>query len=113
MRLRSPQGEWWSLRRITVTLKRKTRNSDTALVVLTNLPIVMADATTIAACYRSRWGLETAFQKLERHLSSEIETLGGYPQATLFASCVLLVAFSLYAGGHGGAMRRLPHACRR
>ena len=86
----------WSLRRITATLKRKTRNGDTALVILTNLPIEVADAVTIAACYRARWGIETAFQKLERHLSSEIETLG-YPQAALFAFCLALVAFNLYA----------------
>jgi len=39
---------------------------------------------------------QTAFQKLERHLNSEIETLG-YPQAALFAFCLALVAFNLYA----------------
>jgi IS4 transposase len=92
VQLDSPAGERWSLRRITVTLKNKTRNGDTALVILTNLPIAVADAMTIAACYRMRWGIETAFQKLEGHLNSEIETLG-YPQAALFA----LVAFNLYA----------------
>jgi IS4 transposase len=95
VQLDSPTGERWSLRRITVTLKRKTRNGDTALVILTNLPSDI-DAITIAACYRSRWGIETAFQKLERHLNSEIETLG-YPQAALFAFCLALVAFNLYA----------------
>jgi hypothetical protein len=96
VQLRSPEGRWWTLRRITVTLKRKTRNGDTALVILTNLPIAVADAMTIAACYRARWGIETAFQKLECHLNSEIETLG-YPQAALFAFCLALVAFNLYA----------------
>ncbi|MFN2232132.1 MAG: transposase [Anaerolineae bacterium] len=96
VQLDSPAGERWSLRRITVTLKRKTRNGDTALVILTNLPIAVADAMAIAACYRSRWGIETAFQKLESHLNSEIETLG-YPQAALFAFCLALVAFNLYA----------------
>jgi IS4 transposase len=35
---------------------------------------------TVAEVYRTRWGIETAFQKLEKHLNSEIETLG-YPQA--------------------------------
>lgn len=94
--LDSPAGERWSLRRITVTLKKKTRNGDSALVILTNLPIAVADAMTIAACYRSRWGIETAFQKLESHLNSEIETLG-YPQAALFAFCLALVVFNLYA----------------
>jgi IS4 transposase len=96
VQLRSPQGTWWRLRRITVTLKTKTRNGDTALVILTNLSTAVADAMTIAACYRARWGIETAFQKLERHLNSEIETLG-YPHAALFAFCLALVAFNLYA----------------
>lgn len=96
VQLDSPTGERWSLRRITVTLRRKTRNGDTALVILTNLPRAVADAMTIAACYRARWGIETAFQKLEHHLNSEIETLG-YPQAALFAFCLALVAFNLYA----------------
>jgi hypothetical protein len=58
VQLRSPEGTWWTLRRITVTLKSKTRNGDTALVILTNLPIAVADAMTIAACYRSRWGID-------------------------------------------------------
>jgi IS4 transposase len=96
VQLRTGDGEWWSLRRITVTLRSQTRNGDTALVILTNLPIAVADAMTIAACYRARWGIETAFQKLECHLNSEIETLG-YPQAALFAFCLALVAFNLYA----------------
>jgi hypothetical protein len=96
VQLRTGEGTWWTLRRITVTLKRKTRNGDTALVILTNLPIAVADAMTIAACYRSRWGIETAFQKLECHLNSEIETLG-YPQGALFAFCLAPVAFNLYA----------------
>jgi hypothetical protein len=96
VQLRTAEGELWTLRRITVTLKRKTRNGDTALAILTNLPAAVADAMTVAACYRSRWGIETAFQKLERHLNSEIETLG-YPQAALFAFCLALVAFNLYA----------------
>ena len=46
--------------------------------------------------YRTRWGIETAFQKLEKYLNSEIETLG-YPQAALFGFCLGLVAFNLYA----------------
>ncbi len=96
VQLRTDAGTLWTLRRITVSLKSKTRNGDTALAILTNLPSDVADAITIAACYRSRWGIETAFQKLERHLHSEIETLG-YPQAALFAFCLALVAFNLYA----------------
>ena len=46
--------------------------------------------------YRNRWKIETAFQKLEKHLHSEINTLG-YPKAALFGFCLALVAFNLYA----------------
>ncbi|MCK7580878.1 MAG: transposase [Chromatiales bacterium] len=54
------------------------------------------DALTVAELYRARWGIETAFQKLESHLNSEINTLG-YPKAALFSFCLALVAFNLYA----------------
>ena len=65
-------------------------------MLLTNLPSAAADAITIASLYGTRWGIETAFQKLEKYLNSEIETLG-YPQAALFGFCLALVAFNLYA----------------
>jgi hypothetical protein len=96
VQLTSANGATWTLRRVTVKLKAKTRNGDTTLVLLTNLPSVAADASAIAALYRMRWGIETIFQKLENHLNSEIETLG-YPQAALFGFCLALVAFNLYA----------------
>lgn len=96
VRLQSADGETAILRRITVTLKTKTRNGDSSLAILTNLPAEVADALTVAELYRMRWGIETAFQKLEKHLNSEIETLG-YPQAALFGFCLALVAFNLYA----------------
>jgi hypothetical protein len=96
VQLKSVDGATLTLRCITVKLKTKTRNGDTAVILLTNLPLAVADAITIAALYRRRWGIETAFQKLENYLNSEIETLG-YPQAALFGFCLALVAFNLYA----------------
>jgi hypothetical protein len=96
VQLKSVDGATLTLRCITVKLKTKTRNDDTALVILTNLPVTVANAPLIAALYRRRWGIETAFQKLEKYLNSEIETLG-YPQAALFGFCLALVAFNLYA----------------
>lgn len=96
VQLTSASGETWTLRRVTVKLKAKTRNGDTALTLLPNLPSTAAAAITITALYRTRWGIETAFQKLESYLNSEIETLG-YPQAALFGFCLALVAFNLYA----------------
>src|ERR1035437_6495033 len=70
-------------RAITVQLKNKTRDGDTELVIITNLPPSAADAIVIAEIYRKRWTIETMFQELEAHLKSELNTLG-YPQAALF-----------------------------
>jgi hypothetical protein len=50
----------------------------------------------VVELYRTRWRIETAFHKLERHLHAEICTLG-YPPAALFGFCLGLVAFNLYA----------------
>jgi hypothetical protein len=96
VQLTAENGAAWTLRRITVKLNKKTRDGDETLVILTNRPVAVADAMTVAELYRTRWGIETAFQKLEKHLNSEIETLG-YPQAAMFGFCLALVAFNLYA----------------
>ena len=66
------------------------------LVLLTNLSKEAADAVTVSERYRKRWGIETAFQKLERYLHSEINALG-YPKAALFGFCLALVAFNIDA----------------
>jgi IS4 transposase len=83
-------------RAITVRLKNKTRDGDTELVIITNLPPAAADAIAIAKIYRNRWTIETMFQELEAHLTSEINTLG-YPQAALFGFCVALIAYNVLA----------------
>jgi hypothetical protein len=92
----APDGETLQVRRVVVELNTPTRNGDNRLILLTNLPEETVDASTVAELYRARWGIETAFQKLESHLNSEINTLG-YPQAALFSFCLALVAFNLYA----------------
>ena len=89
-------GQTLAFRRVVVELKTPTRNGDTHLILLTNLPHETVDALIVAELYRSRWGIETAFQKLEGHLNSEINTLG-YPKAALFGFCLALVAFNIYA----------------
>ena len=83
-------------RRIIVKLKNKTRNGDTELYILTNLSVAVADALKIAEIYRERWGIETAFQRLEGHFNSEINSLG-YPKAALFGFSLALIAFNLYS----------------
>jgi IS4 transposase len=84
------------LRRIEVQLKKRTRNDDSSIYILTNLPSEDASAATIAELYRKRWTIETAFQELEAHLHSEINSLG-YPKAALFGFCVSLVAYNALA----------------
>lgn len=96
VRLTSPEGETLTVRRVVVHLEKPTRNGDEIVAVLTNLSEKAADALTVSELYRNRWGIETAFQKLEKHLHSEINTLG-YPKAALFGFCLALVAFNLYA----------------
>jgi Transposase DDE domain len=92
----APKGETLQIRRVVVKLNTPTRNGDNHLILLTNLPQETVDALTVAELYRARWGIETAFQKLESHLNSELNTLG-YPKAALFGFCLALVAFNLYA----------------
>jgi hypothetical protein len=103
----SPTGERRSLRRITVPLQRKTRNGDTAPVIPTHLPIAVVDAMTIAACYRARRGIETAFQKPERHTQLRDRDLGlppGRPVRILPGAGGLQPP----CRGHGGAAHRSP-----
>jgi len=59
----APNGETIEIRRVVVELKKPTRNGDKHLVLLTNLPQETVDALTVAELYRTRWGIETAFQK--------------------------------------------------
>ena len=55
-----------------------------------------ADAKQIAEIYRKHWSIETAFQELEAHLHSEINSLG-YPKAALFGFCTALVVYNVLA----------------
>lgn len=89
-------GKFSRWRRIVVKLKTKTRNGDSELVLLTNLPKGEASAQVIAILYRKRWTIETMFQQLESYLNSEINALG-YPKAALFGFCVALVAYNIMA----------------
>ncbi len=80
------EGKEMEARRIIVALKKYTRNGDNELCVLTNIK-EGADALTIAHIHSQFWTIETAFQKLEKHLNSEINSLG-YPKAALFGVCM-------------------------
>ena len=83
-------------RLIRVALKKPTRDGETELRILTNLSKSAATAKHVAELYRRRWEIETAFQALEKHLHSEVNSLG-HPKAALFAFCVALVAYNVLA----------------
>jgi IS4 transposase len=94
IRATNDAGEVLFLRRVTVLLDRPTRDGETELHLLTNLPVKDARAKVVAELYRRRWTIETAFQELEATLHSEVNTLG-YPKAALFAFCVALVSYNV------------------
>lgn len=85
------EGQWFSLRLVRVIADEKTRDGDTELLLLRNLPVRAADAQKVATLYRHRWLLETAFLHLTKTLRCEIQTLG-YPKAALFGFCVAVMS---------------------
>jgi IS4 transposase len=94
MRVRDPaSGETMLLRRITVKLKVPTRDGDTELHILSNVPSGRATASRLARVYGKRWSIETAFFEITTTLTCEINTLG-YPKAALFTFCLALLAYN-------------------
>jgi hypothetical protein len=89
------QGHGHVFRRVRLKLKHATRDGATIIHILTNVPR-RGSGTRVAALYRKRWTLETAFQHLEAYFHSEINTLG-YPKAALFGFGLALVAYNLLA----------------
>jgi IS4 transposase len=89
-------GEELVLRRITVELDQATRDGDTQIHILSNLPAEAASAEKIAELYRGRWTIEHVFFEIERAFESEISTLG-YPGAALFALSLGLLAYNAVA----------------
>jgi hypothetical protein len=93
--LRGGQRGDLSVRRVSVRLAKATRDGEREVHIFTNLPASVS-AGEIAGLYRNRWSIETVFQEMERALGGEVATLG-YPKAALFAFCVALVAYNVYA----------------
>lgn len=92
LRITGTDGKTITLRRITVQLKKATRDGDMEIHLLTNLPIQEASAAKVAKLYAKRWTIETMFQELTETLTCEVNTLG-YPKAALFGFCLALVAY--------------------
>ena len=60
------------VRRLTLALKEPTRDGDTVLHLLTNVPAQEARAGTLGGVYGKRWTIETAFCELTTPLSCEM-----------------------------------------
>jgi hypothetical protein len=95
MRIVDREGNERQIRRVTVKLYEPTRDGDEEIHVLTNLPRSV-NARKIAALYRKRWNIESAFQEMAEHLRGEINTLG-YPKAALFGFCLALVSYNIFS----------------
>jgi IS4 transposase len=87
-------GQTLRLRLITLVLDQPTRDKETHIRLLTNLPARQANACQVAELYRQRWTIESMFQELTQHLCCEIRTLA-YPKAALFAFSLALTAWNL------------------
>lgn len=85
------QGRKQAFRRITLVLDKPTRDGDTEMHILTNLPQRAARAAKVAELYRKRWTIEKRFYEVTQTLDCEPNTLG-YPKAALFAFCLALLA---------------------
>lgn len=94
--LTDSDGATLRLRRVTVRLDKKTRDGDLEVAILTNLPVKVASALTVANLYRNRWTLESMFLKMTQILEGEIGALG-YPGAALLGFGVALVSYNIYS----------------
>lgn len=81
-------------RRITVELDKPTRDGETEVHLITNLPLEDADARDVATLYQERWTVENAFQEISDSLEGEINTLA-YPKAALLGYCLALIAYNV------------------
>ena len=79
---------------IIVRLHKPLRDGATELRLLTNVPAQRVGAKRLAALYRTRWHIETAFQELTESLRCEVNTLG-YPKAALFAFALAVAAYNV------------------
>jgi hypothetical protein len=87
---------------VIVKLNEPLRDGTTEIRLLTNVPLTKAGARRLAALYRTRWQIETAFQDLTVSLCCEIDTLG-YPT----------VLRDRHAGLSEGSVVRLCFGLRR
>jgi hypothetical protein len=90
------EGQELPCRRVVVQLDRPTRDGETYIALLTNLPETEVSSLLVAQLYRKRWRIETLFQVATQTFHCEIKTLG-YPRAALFSFCTALVPYNLFS----------------
>lgn len=83
------------LRRIILKLDEPTREGETEIILITNLPAEVAAAACCAA-YADRWQIEGHYQAMTDLLHCEIPSLGR-PRAALFAFAMSAVAANALA----------------
>lgn len=81
------------VRRITIERDKPTKDGETEIHILTNLPASVS-SLNVAEAYRHRWTIETAFQDVTTTLRCEINTLG-YPDAALFGFSIALLMYNV------------------
>lgn len=96
IQITNSEGKTLTLRRITIKLKKPTRDGDTEIHLLSNVPTGDAGARKLAELYAKRWTIETMFQELTETLTCEVNSLG-YPKAALFGFCLALMAYNAVA----------------
>ena len=84
------------LRCIVIQRDEPTRDGETAIRLLSNVPPKKAAATLLADLYWRRWTIEHSFQELTDHLRCEVDTLG-YPKAASFGFCLAVCAYNVLA----------------
>jgi len=85
-----------SCRRVVLKLFKPTRNGDTLIAFLTNLPTGDAGPALVAQLYKDLWGIETLFFTVTENFNGEINTLA-YPKAALFSYCMAIIAYNILA----------------
>lgn len=93
--LEDEEGRTLRVRQVTLVLDVPTRDGETEIRILTNLPRSVL-AKRVAQLYKERWTIEGLFLNLTTVLNCEMNTLP-YPKAALFGFCVALVAGNVLA----------------
>ena len=88
----SCEGQELHCRRIVVQLEQPTRDGETQIALLTNLPETDAPSVLVAQLYRSRWKVETLFQVAQSTVKLRLWAIPE-PRSFLFAWRWLLTIY--------------------